>query len=158
MHNIHITTKCSKKHIRTLTTIDPIPISYLSETIFKWSYWNADKNIHDIGKKAHLGKRKFIPRKKSSFQVEWWRRFRTAACKTHELLAQYLETSLTILNENCWSTDTNMCNIGKMTDVSKRTLVPLSLKDPIPIWSYNVTILKGSCWCTDKNIHDIGKF
>lgn len=90
-------------------------------------------------------------------RVEWWRRFGAAACQTRELLAQYLETALTILNENCWSTDTNMCNIGKMTDVSKRRLVPSSLKDPIPIWSYNATILKGSYWCTDKNIHDIGK-
>jgi len=54
-------------------------------------------------------------------KVEWWRRFRAAARKTHELQAQYLEISLTILNENCWNTDKNMCNIGKMTCFKKET-------------------------------------
>ena len=108
--------KCSKKHIRTLTTI-----SYLSETIFKWSYWSADKNIHDIGKRHILERENSYLENNQVSKVEWWRRLRAAACKTHELQAQYLEISLTILNKNCWNTDKNMCNIGKMTCFKKET-------------------------------------
>lgn len=157
MHNIDITTNLRK------SIFVPLPQLMLFRFVIKMK--PSSKEANEVPKRTYttLDKRKIWERANSYLEnnqvskVEWWRRFRAAVCKTHELQARYLEIYLTILNENCWSTDKNMCNIGKMTNVLTSRLIPLSLKDPIPIWPYNATILKGSYWRTDKNIHDIGK-
>lgn len=107
-----------------------------------------------------LEKRRILERENSYLEnnkvskVKWWRHFRAAACKTHEM--QALEISLTILNENCWNTDKNMCNVGKMTCFKKETRTFISER------SYSNLILQCNhlqrkLLMYGQNIHDIGK-